>query len=292
MAVVWAELLRSIAHQLRPVAGDLALVESENILQHVLECSRSELYLRPDESIPYYQLALVRKFTCQRLTGTPLPYVLGIAHFRSLQLRVSRNVLIPRPDTEILVQIVLNLERGSKRRYLDMGTGSGAICAALSAECPSWSGVGVDISEAALRIAKINCFGRRVFLLCCDLFSALHKHSLSSNKDLIGTFAGPGFDFVVSNPPYVSDSELPDLDDSVKAYEPMLALDGGKLGLSYYQKIAVQAKDMLVHSGRLYFEIGATQRELVVDLLARNGWKNIQVFNDLANRPRVVHASL
>lgn len=190
------------------------------------------------------------------------------------------------------MQTVLDLEGGAERRYVDLGTGSGAICAALSAERPSWRGIGVDISESALRIAKINCLSRRVCLVCCDLVSALRKPSQFLNNNPIGTFADSGFDFVVSNPPYVADQELPDLDDSVKAYEPMLALAGGELGLRHYRKIAVQAKDMLVCSGRLYLEIGAMQREIVVHLLAREGWKNIQVVNDLANRPRVVHACL
>jgi|WetSurMetagenome_2_1015567.scaffolds.fasta_scaffold00008_73 release factor glutamine methyltransferase len=275
-------LLRSLSQNLRPVAEGLSLSEAERILEHTLRCTRSELYLCPKRPIRDEEIRRVDDVLLRRLTGTPLPYVLGVAHFFALDLAVTPDVLIPRPETEMLVETVLVHERASRRRFLDIGTGSGAIAAALTENRRDWTGIGVDCSRAALRIARMNCGKRDVRLLCCDMLSAL--------KNIPAPAASSGFDFIVSNPPYVSADEMERLDESVRLFEPREALFGGAEGIDFYETLAAQGKNVLVKGGRLYCEIGATQSQKVTRLFGRRGWRNIGVFSDLAGRPRVVMA--
>ncbi len=273
-------LLLQIRDSLFTVAGELALSESEIILQHVLQCTRSDLYLSREKSVGGEARARITALVDQRLSGKPLAYVLGKVHFYSVDLAVTPDVLIPRPDTESLVDVVLAHEGSDSLLYVDVGTGSGALCAVLSGQRPLWTGVAVDVSRAAIHVAQGNCSGRRVGFVCCDMLSALRPS------------AGRFFDFIVSNPPYVSEEEMPFLDDSVKAFEPLAALYGGKQGLFFYESLAAQGRKMLSSSGRLYCEIGATQAESVSQLLCTHGWNDIQVFPDLAQRPRVIRAVL
>jgi release factor glutamine methyltransferase len=299
MATTFSALLRSTRDALLPIADELSLSEAERILQHVLRCQRSDLYLSPTRLVDGQQRARVDTFIKRRLTGEPLQYVLGIAHFYSLSLVVGPDVLIPRPETEILVETVLAHEKANHERYLDFGVGSGAICAALALNRPRWHGVGLDVSPAALRIARINCPPLKVKLLCCNALSAIRTLSVaggiarSYSEQSFGAVAGNAaacFDFIVSNPPYVSDGEMLQLDDSVKLFEPHEALDGGRNGLDFYDILARESKRILAPGGRLYCEIGATQGQQVVDLLRRNEWKEIRIVPDLAQRSRVVFA--
>jgi release factor glutamine methyltransferase len=276
--------LRSARDRLTPVAGNLALAEAELILQHVLNCARSDLYLSPARKTSEREDARIEDFIRRRLTGEPLPYVLGVAYFHSLGIVVTPEVLIPRPETEILVETILEHEHAEQCRFADMCTGSGAISAALSCNRPQWHGIATDCSITALRIAKKNCPKARVNMLCCDMFSAV--------KNLSGFRTPPAFDFIVCNPPYVSAEEMVHLDESVRLFEPPVALAGGIDGLDFYKVLAAFGKNVLKAGGRLYCEIGATQEEKVCALFADNGWSTIKCFPDLTNRARVVMASL
>ncbi|HMD67328.1 MAG TPA: peptide chain release factor N(5)-glutamine methyltransferase, partial [Chitinivibrionales bacterium] len=288
--------------RLAPVAGDTALPEAELMLQHVLHCTRSDLYLSQARKASQRENACIEAIIQRRCSGEPLPYVLGVAHFHSLELVINHDVLIPRPETETLVETVLAHEPAEQCRFVDMGTGSGAISAALAQSRPQWHGIAIDCSIAALHIAQRNCLKARVSLLCCDMISAFKNlsgvmtsvpiRSTIGSESEIHDISKRGFDFVVSNPPYVSDNEMLKLDDSVRLFEPLVALGGGMDGLDFYELLSSQAKNILVPGGRLYCEIGASQEEKISRLLAGYGWNAISFFPDLTGRARVVMATV
>jgi release factor glutamine methyltransferase len=272
-----AEALRLIRQQLSGVAGAGALFEAEMILQHLLRYSRSQLYLKRNNSLPKESQDAIGEILLRRKTHEPLPYILGAAYFHSREFLVNRYTLIPRPDTETLVETVLESEKESRRTFLEIGVGSGALSAILLQERPGWQCVGTDISFHALRIARRNCLGK-IHLLCADLFSSMKPAGI--------------FDFIVSNPPYIGKSEMAGLDSSVRDFEPNVALDGGTDGLDFYRAFASRAGSFLRPGGRLYCEIGYSQRDPVTDIFSSHGWKNIEVTPDLGGRWRVVRCSL
>jgi len=265
-------LLNTLKSELAQVAGELALSEAEQILQYVFHRSRSDLYLSSKELISNEKQNEIDVIVQRRKLHEPLPYIFNKAFFHSMEFFVDRNVLIPRPDTEILVETILNSEKTTNCFFLDLGIGSGAISAILAKQHPPWRGIGTDISIAALHIATMNC-PTNVFPLNADALSAFKP--------------GHYFDFIVSNPPYVSAKEMNELDDSVIKYEPETALYGGRDGLDFYRILSEKAKDILKPEGRLYCEIGYGQGETAKELLATQGWRDIRVLSDLAGRPRV-----
>jgi release factor glutamine methyltransferase len=181
-------------------------------------------------------------------------------------------VLIPRPDTEVLVERVVADQPSSARCFLDLGTGSGAVAAALLHIRPLWQAVATDISLAALRTARRN-LPERCGLVCADRLEALGQRAR--------------FDFMVTNPPYIASGEL---EESVRCFEPRLALDGGRDGLAFYRDLTADAGRCLAHEGMLYCEIGWNQREDVMALMWDRGWRDVVCTPDLAGRPRVVSA--
>ena len=188
---------------------------------------------------------------------------------------VNENVLIPRQDTEILVEQVLNLSKGKENlKLLDMCTGSGCILLALLSNLKQASGTGVDLSEKALEVAQRN--GREL---------GIEVSWIQSN--LFDKVSG-SYDIIVSNPPYIETSVIEGLMDEVKLYEPRMALDGTEDGLFFYRKITAQAGEYLNNNGILAFEIGYNQGEAVSGFMKENGYKEVQVLQDLAGLDRVV----
>ena len=238
------DLLKEIREQLSAVSNELADREAEQIIEYVLGFSRSQIYTEGNDSIDEEKYDAIVKLVKQRLTGIPLPYVLGFAYFYSKKFTVSQEVIIPRPDTEILIDIVLKNETSDTCKFIDLGTGSGIIAETLEHERPCWQAFASDLSISALKIAKKNC-SELVMLFCNDRFLAV--------KIL------PVFDFIVSNPPYISKSEMEKLDRSVTGYEPLIGLYGGEDGLDFYRYLAQNGKSFIKSQGRIYCEIGATQ---------------------------------
>jgi release factor glutamine methyltransferase len=270
-------LLKEIKARLQPIAGECSLNEAEIILEHAMHCSRSDLYVMAGRVISEDQRHEIDAVVKRRLTHEPLPYILGAVHFHSKEFIVSNAVLIPRPDTEVLVEKVLEMEPEGPCSFLDVGIGSGAIAESLASRRRLWNGIGLDISEMALKIARTNC-SVQIGLVCGDLFSTLKKER--------------HFDFIVSNPPYISETEMAELDQSVKGFEPICALYGGKDGLDFYRTLAEKSKDFLKKGGRIYCETGYAQGQTVRAVFSDNRWKNILQFPDLAGRPRVIVAYL
>ena len=216
----------------------------------------------------------------RRLTGEPLAYLIGEWEFYGLPIKVTPDVLIPRMDTEVLVETAVNALVGRKMdaRILDLCSGSGCIGCAISHELPAARLVMVDISDRALEVSKQNLRLNRQNRTICLKADALAKPPMS-----IGTF-----DLIVSNPPYVPSFEILTLDSSVRDYEPLGALDGGEDGLIFYRAIVRNWKGVLRPGGQLMFEVGETQADAVSDLMRVAGFRDIATVEDTAGVRRVV----
>jgi release factor glutamine methyltransferase len=220
----------------------------------------------------------------RRANREPLACIVGHKEFYSLDLEVTHAVLIPRPETEILVAAAI--ETLSSRReasVLDIGTGSGAIAIAIAANAPNARVIATDVSVDALAVAKRNVsrsnLGGRIGLVQADCFK------LSSDSLELGEF-----DLIVSNPPYIEDSSIADLELEIRAFEPHLALSGGPDGLDFYRQIAAGARGHLNPGGELIVEVGAGHSDDVIEIFERFGLRRISVLNDFAGLPRVVCA--
>ena len=253
--------------------------DAETLLLHLIQRDRAFLAANPvselsaEGAVRYY--ALIER----RLGGEPIQYITGETEFYGLPFHVDRNVLIPRPETEHLVERVLSLAAGFERlRIVDVGTGSGAIAIALAHKLPGAQVTAVDVSQAALAVARGNAernhVGDRVRFL---------------EGDLLGPIAGEQFDFVVSNPPYVAESDRDSLSVEVRDYEPSVALFAGS-GLEIYRRLIPAARAVLAGGGFLALEIGYGQDAAIAGLLADCEFEEIEFTADLQGIPRVVTA--
>ena len=257
-------------------------LQAELMLSAVLDVKRLDLYLQFERPLHTDEVDRYRDYVRQRLQRIPVQYIIGIAAFRNLELSVTPDVLIPRPETEVLVDVALEYlpEDG---RALDLCCGSGAIALSLAGEAAMAQVVATDISAAALKVAKANGesngLAGRVEWFCGDLFIPLE-----------GT---EPFDIVVANPPYVRHDDLTDLQPEVRDHEPHLALDGGEDGLNCYRRIAQQAPAFIRPGGYLLLEVGDGQSAAVEALLAQVGcFSEVQSKPDLNNVLRFVVARL
>jgi release factor glutamine methyltransferase len=257
---------------------DRARADAELLLLHLLQRDRAYLLTHLDEiltgegAVRYY--ALVER----RLAGEPIQYILGEAEFYGLPFRVTRDVLIPRPETEHLVEKALDLAgRFPQPRIVDVGAGSGAISVALAHKLPQAKITSIDISPAALAIAGENA--RR---------NAVAVRFLRG--DLLAPVAAESFEIVVSNPPYVPSTDRDSLAVEVREYEPGLALFAGDDGLEIYRRLIPAAFAVLVPGGFLALEIGFGQSPAIADLLAASGFQQIEFVPDLQGIPRVACA--
>jgi release factor glutamine methyltransferase len=253
-------------------AGQVSVprLTAEVLLAHAVGCERAWLFAHSDEELREVWWIHYGRYLHQRLRGMPTQQITGVQEFYGRKFRVTPDVLIPRPETEHVIEAALGL---NAKRIVDIGTGSGAIAITLALETGA-SVVATDVSLAALRIAAGNgrALGATVEWLACDLASAL----------------GGGFDLVVSNPPYVAARDKAVLEREVRDYEPEIALYGGDDGLDVYRRLIPEAERLLAPGGWMVLEIGSTQSEVVSDMLV--AWKPVEVRNDLANLPRVIMA--
>lgn len=276
MAETWTVLkvLQWTAGHLSDKGIESARLDAELLLADLLQLDRVGLYLNYDRPLQEIELAGYRERVRRRAGREPLQYILGRTEFWSLELNVSPAVLIPRPDTEILVEEVLK-RLPQDAITLDVGTGSGAIALALAHERQDVKVVGLDASADALQVAAANADR----LALQDRLEWLHG-------DLHQLPPGP-YGMVVSNPPYIPRSDLDDLMPEVREFEPQAALDGGSDGLDAYRALSRQT-DCIVPGGWLLVEVGIEQAEAVTDLFASAGLVELFVKNDLADIPRVV----
>jgi release factor glutamine methyltransferase len=256
-----------------------AVLESKVLLLRAARLSEERYLAAPDRPCPAKAEAFFRRLVERRIAGAPLSQLTGTREFWSIPFEVTASVLAPRPETEGLVEKVLELSSREAETILDVGTGSGCIAIALAKELPRAALTAVDVSERALAVARRNAArhrARSVVFMRSDLFSAFR-----------GT--GVRFDFIVSNPPYVSRAEWETLPADVRDFEPRRALLAGESGLELIERLVRRAGTFLRPGGYLVFEIGEGQRDKVLGLFGRR-WTEIETAWDLAGRPRVITA--
>ena len=274
------QALTAAAAQLaaHPQLRDNAARDAELLLFHSLQLPRTTLFTNPTLPLTSDQAAIYNHCIARRLTLEPIQYITGTQEFYGLALKVTPAVLIPRPETELLVEATLaHLPTNQPLRILDIGTGSGAIAIAIAHNLPHAHLTAVDISPAALHIAQQNAITHNV------------DHRITFlHSDLLASVTHPTFDAILSNPPYIPTSDLSTLHPQVRDHEPHSALFAGPTGLDLYAQIIPQAHAALTPGGLLALEIGHAQSGPIRHLLAE--WYDILVLDDLQQIPRVVLA--
>ncbi len=281
--ILWA--LSWGSRQLTERGVESPRVNAELLLRKALKIDQVDLYLYPDRALTQHQIASYKSLINRRMKGEPIQYILGRREFWSLELRVTPEVLIPRPETELLVEEALKIfkdERGLVLRFMEVGTGSGAIAIALAKELKRCCILAEDISWRAILLAKENARNHGVSgnirFLVGDLYSPLKEGK-------------PQFDLILSNPPYIPSSTIGTLAKEIVEFEPRIALDGGPDGLKFFREIVVGAGSFLKDGGWLMLEIGEGQGE-AVDEMIRNTlfFESPCIIKDHAGVDRVIRA--
>ncbi len=257
------------------------IVDAKNdawlLMEMVCKIDKTFYYVHMDEEIPVDEMKEYESVLKKRAERVPLQYITGEQKFMGITFYVNSNVLIPRQDTETLVEEALNLAKPGMR-ILDMCTGSGCIIISILKNKSDVKGVGCDISKQALIVAKENAKLNNV--------NVAFEYS-----DLFENIEGK-FDMIVSNPPYIRSAEIPSLMPEVAQFEPLKALDGSEDGLEFYRRIIKESKNYLNADGYIIFEIGNDQGEAVSNMLTYAGYNNVRVIKDLAHNDRVVCAQV
>lgn len=292
------QALESAIDELTQAAIGKPRLQAEVLVFHLLGCDRAYLYAHPERELSASEFSAYRQLIARRAAGEPLQYITGHQEFWKADFLVTPAVLIPRPETEHLIEAVLQIGRESGRdasgaglRLIDVGTGSGAIAVTLARELPQAEIWAVDLSDAALEVARSNAArllsekdvsetdvskqgGARVRLLQSDLLAAIPREA--------------NFDFVVANLPYVAEGEADGLQREVAGYEPAMALYAGEDGLDVIRRLIPQAREALRPGGWLLMEMGQKQSAAVRALL--HGWQQLCTTADLAGIARVMAA--
>ena len=252
-------------------------LDSEILLSSSLNLKRAELLLNLDKKINNKEKFFFFSFIERRKNKEPIAYITGYKEFWKKKFKVNKNVLIPRPDTETLVEHVLNeLEINSKKKILDIGTGSGCIILSILNERKKCTGVGVDISKNAIKLAKCNA-----------KIQHIENRIKFLNSD-IDNFYGDKYDLIISNPPYIKLHEINGLDDDIKCHEPKIALDGGIDGYSKIRLVVSKSSTLIKKKGKLFLEVGSDQIVKTLDILKKNGFYKKNIFKDLASKNRCI----
>lgn len=274
------------AQALRQAGIENGRLDAEVLLRHVLEMEKERLYANTEALMSAGQEAKFRELVLRRARRAPVAYITGHKEFWSLDFVVSPGVLIPRPETELVVEIALQyagkLAGRSSVKVLDLGTGSGVISVCLAKEKPAAEIVAVDISPVALDVARANArrhgVAGRIRFLSGDLFAPV--------KPLRETF-----NVIVSNPPYIRTGDLSALAPEIRQWEPMIALDGGADGIEAYRRIIGEGHEYLAPGGAIVLEIGSDLARAVAELFARSGcYGPASVYQDYAGKDRVIAA--
>lgn len=274
--MVIKDLLKNITQKLRESGNDNPVFEAHQLVRHVTGLSATDLVLRHNTPCKKQQIDLALQLTDRRLLCEPLQYILGTQEFMSLEFNVTPNVLIPRADTETLVEYVLDKTKNKSLSLLDIGTGTGCIPLSIAFYNKNAFVRGLDISTKATELArknanKLQLLNRADFELC----------------DILKTCPNGKYDVITSNPPYIETEIIQTLQKEVRDFEPTLALDGGIDGLTFYKRICDLAPSLLYDGGLLAFEIGYNQGKAVSELMQKN-FENVEIIKDLCGNDRVV----
>jgi len=279
-----SETVRLMAQAFRQAGLEDAEIDARALLGHALQLDRAQLISHSDRILAAREIEAASALAARRLKREPVARILGHKEFWNQMLQVTPAVLVPRPETETVVEAALAFvvrggSRMEKLRILDIGTGSGALLLALLGELPNATGIGTDLSAAALAVARANAeangLGSRCTFVACDFAAGVQ---------------GP-FDLIVSNPPYIPRGEIASLAPEVRDYDPTLALDGGTDGLDGYRAIAAEARRLLAPSGSLIVELGGGQEPAVRALFTNAGLTVTAAHNDLTGIARALDAT-
>ena len=251
-------------------------LDSELILSKILKKSREEIIINLDRNITSKESVIFQRFIKRRIKKEPMAYLLGEKEFWSKIFIVNKDTLIPRPESELMIDKIIKLYEKKRINILDIGTGSGCIIISLLSELKNSIGIGVDISNKAIQVAKKN----------------KKKYKISNRLKLLqrsfDNIYNYKFDLIVSNPPYIDKRFLNRLEDDVLKYEPIIALDGGKDGLDVIEKVIYKSKYLLKINGRLALEIGNKQFKKVSRILKKNNFKLENTIRDFGDNIRCI----
>lgn len=281
MSTSIAQAVLQGANKLRKAGVPDERREAGSLLMYVLDCDRTYILAHAEDQLTNEQVEKFGESLDARAQGKPLQYITGRQEFFGLEFEVNSDVLIPRPETELLIEAALALVSANEAPLIcDVGTGSGCIVVTLLHRLSRARAVALDISTAALAVAERNANRHgvrdRLSLVTSNCFAGL------------GPAAGPGFDLIVSNPPYVAEGAIAGLQKEVREFEPRAALTAGEDGLSVIRRLLIESRDYLKSGGFLIFEIGFDQHDAVKQLIDQNSWKLLEMYDDLQGIPRTV----
>ena len=254
-----------------------ALLDSEILMSKVLKEDRSSVLLNSERSLSNQDYKNFRELISNRLKFKPIAYLTGQKSFWKYEFEINNKVLIPRPDSELIVEQVLKIcQNKQKIKILDVGVGSGCLILSILKERKHFSGVGVDLSKDCINVCKINATKLRV------------QNRLKLFKTDIDNFDLGKYDLIVSNPPYIKKLDLKKLNKDVINYEPKLALDGGLDGLSKIRKVIKKSSELVKLNGKLIIEIASDQKKMVKKILIENGFFVNKVAKDLSKNDRCI----
>ncbi len=257
---------------------DSADIEASSLLAGSLGVDKLSIFTEPHKDVDEGLIEKYNDYLNRRINGEPYAYITGTREFYSLEFNVNKDVLIPRPETELLVEAVLEkIPSNTDITVFDAGTGSGCISVALGTLRDNLTIIGTDISNGAVKVAESN-----------KILNGTEDSCNFINCDFLSAFKTGSADIIVSNPPYITDSDFEGLQREVRDFEPTLALLGGKDGLEQIRKIVVAAGDILKSEGWLIFEFGIGQADEVKEILSINGFINIEIKKDLNGIDRII----
>lgn len=274
------ELINFGTKELKKKKIDTSILDSELLLSKILKKRREEILSNLEQNICHKQISKYKELIKRRSLNEPMAYILEEKEFWSNAFFVGQGTLIPRPETELIVEKLVEIFKNKKLSILDIGTGSGCIIISLLSELNGAKGVGIDISKKAILIAKKNAEKLKIL----DRLELLNK-SLDNNFN-------KKFDLIVSNPPYIKSNEIKNLSEDIKKYEPIIALDGGKDGLDLIKKIIYKTKYILKVKGMLALEIGNEQFRKVSKILKSNKFKTRCLIKDYRENVRCILSTL
>ena len=255
------------------------ILDSEILLSKTLNKTRENILINLDQKINSKNISAFKEYLLRRSYNEPIAYIMGEKEFWSKKFYVNKGTLIPRPETELLVDKILKIYQGKKISILDIGTGSGCIIISILSSLKNSNGIGIDISKNAILTAKKNALKHK-----------LTKRVKFLNKSLNNIFSKK-FDLIVSNPPYIGSKDIKNLSDDIKRYEPRIALDGGNDGLDLIKKVIYKSKYILKTKGMLALEIGNEQFIKVSKILIDNNFRIKHVVKDYKTNVRCVFAN-
>ena len=254
-----------------------ALLDSEILMSKVLKKNRSNVLLNSEKLLSNKDYKNFRELIFNRLRNKPIAYLTGEKSFWKYEFEINDKVLIPRPDTELIVEQVLKIYKNKRNiNFLEVGVGSGCIILSILKEKKSFLGKGIDLSKECIKISKKNAIKLRV------------QNRLKLFKSDIDNFTSGKYDLIISNPPYIKKLDLKNLDKDVVDYEPKLALDGGLDGLSKIRKIVKKSSELIKLNGKLVIEIAHDQKKMVKYILRQNGFFINKVVKDLGGNDRCI----